>query len=259
MYYTAGCDPGVASLFAASCRSLRAWHPPGDVDVYVVCEPGYRAALEERAPAGELGYAVVAAPRPPRPTGVDCAMRKLSPPGCLAAYGKVLFLDCDTVVCAPLDAAFDVIRDPGVLYVCRENGASGHSHPHWSMRLHSRETLAELARRDVGVFNSGQFGFVPGAAMDAHFQAIGRLVAERGTHYADQAPLNHHFATRPEAVSWELGRHVYLNATADDVKPDCTIAHFMGWGAACDDKLDRMARYLAKIEDAHPASESPRG
>lgn len=249
VYYTVGCNPGFARLFGASCRSLRRWHPAGDVDVYVLCEPAYRGALEEHAPGGELGYTVVV-DADGQPSDVDCAMRKLSPPACLSAYDKVLYLDCDIVVCGPLDAAFGAVREPGVLYVCRESGPRDHAHPHWSMGLHSEETLADLVRRDVGVFNSGQFGFVPGEAMDAHFAAVRRICVDHGVHFADQPPLNHHFATRPGAVSYDLSTHVYLNATADDVKPDKPIAHFMGWGRQCDDKLGCMARYLAAHERA---------
>ena len=266
VYYSVGCNDGFARLFAASCRSLRRWHPPGDadprgdadpaagVDVYVMCEPEFRAALEKHAPAAELGYRVVEVA--PRPTDADCSMRKLAPPRCLSAYDKALFLDCDIVVCRPMNDVFDVIKKPGVLYVVRERGSDCHTHRFWSIGLHSQRTLEDFVERDVGVFNAGQFGFVPGADMDRHFAAIRGLIEKHGTVFVEQPSMNHYFATTPKAVSWELGRHVYLNATADDVKPERTIAHFMGWGAACDDKLDRMVRYLAKIDE--PAPESPR-
>ena len=236
VYYVVGGDPGFAQLLAVSVASLRA-HNPG-VDVFVVCAERYAANV-------------------PLPEGVSVHLRdaeeecwlKALPPAALRAYDRVLYLDCDVLVCGPLDAVFEVISRPGVLYTCAEAGPEMHAHHFYSLGLHSPQTLADLVRRDARVFNCGQFGFVPCEAMDAHWAAVYELMSTHpGPQFMDQSAVNHYFATRGE-VDHALTPFVKLEARTRD-GCDAVLAHFTDASRSWETKLVWMRTWNAEAQAA---------
>lgn len=235
VYYVVGGDPCYVALLELSIKSVRRYHAK-DVDVVIMCDAAY---------APHVRVDGVRTVETPPNHGLDTSMRKIDLPECLKEYDAVLYLDCDIIVCAPLDPLFDAIVDPTKLYTCREGGPHNHAHIYWSLLVHPPDALETFVRNDVGVFNAGQFGFVPSGAMYNHFANIARLMKTHvGPYFVEQSFMNHYFASRPECVDAALTPHVKLAARS--FEPGYVLAHFTDATLPWPIKLEMMHEWFQK-------------
>lgn len=222
-------------------RSIRRFHSRADLDVVVMCD----AAFAPHIVLDDVH--VIETPTMPGP-GLNTSMRKVDIPDYLRKYDKVLYLDCDVVVCGSLSPLFRTIEEDGVLYTCAEGGPSHHRHLFWSLLAHTCEELEELERRNVGVFNCGQFGFVPGDGTFEHFANIRRLMRTHdGPFFVEQSFMNHYFARHPSCVNPTLTPFVRLAAREYD--PDVVVAHFSDASIGWRRKLEMMREWFARFNE----------
>lgn len=253
VYYS--CDERFFELLQLSVASVRE-HAP-EADVAVLCGSDrmrtYCAAL-----AGEVATVLVPPPalapqqfQAAQGTLVSMLKAKAFEIPDIERYDAVLYLDADTLVNAELGEVWEgIAANPERLHVCEEGGTEFHAHAYWSLgspRKHSPESLAALAADGVGVFNCGQFGFVPTPAMRAHFIAVQALVADHaGDFFWEQSFFNHYFCTRRLSDARTLTPRTLLAARGYDGSFRAAIAHFSDASKPPAEKMWLMLSWLAQ-------------
>ena len=241
VYYVIGGEPEYTKVLEASLRSVRRFHPPRTLDVVVMCDASYRDHVSHIRDIRIIET-------PPNTNGLGTSMRKVQIPENLRKYERVLYLDCDIIVCASLDPLFDMIKDEGVLYTCTEGGPQNHRHIFWSLLSHTRETLETFQEKNIGVFNAGLFGFIPSDPMYAHFDTIQKMMdGHDGPYFLEQSFMNHYFAEQSANVSPCFTPRVKLEAR--EYVGGFILAHFTDASMPWRRKLAMMDAWTLKLDE----------
>lgn len=165
-------------------------------------------------------------------------------------YERVLFLDCDIVISAPLTPIFDSIQRKDLLYVVYEHtDIDMHLNLHYHRRdqPYNDETLASFREKGIYVFNAGQYGFLTSDSMKEHFDQVckDKKCYHPDFHFYEQSFMNNHF-NRNFAVSYDI--HPFVRLYADENPYDnIIIHHFCGCGTPFKDKLTKMRALVLLI------------
>lgn len=245
MYYVVGGQPEYSNLLRTSIASLRAHHDPTEVDIAVLCDEAYAPCIDDLRSSG----IVVAHTAPNNSCPVSSSMRKIDVFNALPSvvkYDVVLFLDCDIVVLGPLNPIFNGIKRPDMLYTCREHGPDHHTHIFWSLGSYTREQLQTFVDKDIGVFNCGQYAFVPSHEMKRHFDVVRSLIAShKGRFFYEQSFMNYHFNGTQAIDDTVLTPHVHLHALTTPAPPTTLIVHFANASVPWQVKLAHMHDVVA--------------
>jgi hypothetical protein len=206
VYFTVGGSPAYAELLRVAVATVLAQVGDGDIEILVMCDEDFAPHITDIP-----GHRFVTGPNP---DGVAASMRKVEifdwP--LLRAYERVLFLDCDVVVTAPIGALFDAFTNGDMLYVCPEKTSADHASPYFSLSYDDAQ-LAGYVRDGVRPFNCGQFAFRVTDEMEAHFGAVRELMRKwTGEYFYEQSFMNHHFGLARATSTWPLEEWTRLGA-----------------------------------------------
>lgn len=194
IYFTIGGQPYYAKLLEFAVHTLRTTNDLSQTDIMVMCDASY--APHVQGIHGIDKFLIV----PPNNSHIQASMRKVDifKLPSIAAYEKVLYLDCDIIVTGSLQPLFDAVVDPGKLYVYPENDEfNSHQSLFWGLQDYSQDQLTEFEARGQHVFNCGQFAFKVSPEMQQHFQAVRDMIdAHTGPHFYEQSFMNKYFNSR---------------------------------------------------------------
>lgn len=240
VYFTVGCDPNYASLLKVCIASLRASSDMSNTDILVICDQSYVQHIKE------LHTHVHVVNQEVR-SGVEASMQKVRVfewPH-IMDYAKVVYLDCDIVICKDIACIFDGITDVGTLYTCPEKDFKNpHESLFFSLQEYTADELSTLNARGVYGFNCGQFGFCVDAIMKGHFEDVCKsmnegLAAGKRFFY-EQSFMNVHFnnlGRRDDELFYKVTNLTPWNM---DVHDGIVIAHFANASISWPSKLRSM-------------------
>lgn len=201
VYFVIGGEPSYTKLLEYCISTIRRF---SSVDILVMCDAAYATHVKH--------LPVKIFITPDNQTHIQASMRRteiFSFPE-IDKYEKILYLDCDIVVCGSLEPIYERITDPTKLYVKPEPDAQGaHTQMYWRRgdRMYDQETLDRFKEKDIRAFNSGQFGFINSAEMRDHFNVVAREIRmtayDPRVHFYEQVFMNDHF-NRAEATSYDI-------------------------------------------------------
>jgi hypothetical protein len=195
---------------------------------------------------------------PPNPSVIHVSMRKteIFSFSKIHEYEKVLYLDCDIVVCGSLNYVLDSVTRDDVLYVVPEN--NDHTSVYFQMKdkPYDVNTLNYFERNNIHTFNCGQFAFKVSDVMKTHFNDITNQIHtsyDPYLHFYEQCFMNNHF-NRLGAVSYDIASHVNLLPASQPLSKELrTINHIFVASVHYMIKLYRMKQcHQARIEIDNP-------
>jgi lipopolysaccharide biosynthesis glycosyltransferase len=159
-------------------------------------------------------------------------------------FEKVIYLDSDIVVLGDINIIFDQMNDPNTLYTFNESDDfNEHNLIYFGKRDYSAEQMNEFVRRNVKVFNCGQFGFLVSEQMRSHFTNIRNMIkSNKDEHFYEQSFMNYYFNTR-FLTNPIFNTYTILPTRLDKVKPSTIIAHFANTNIPVMQKLAMMKTF----------------
>ena len=251
-----GGDRDYAKLLLYCINTIRSYKENDEFDVMVMCDEGYVDVIRG-FPIQHIHIT------PHNPSVVHVSMRKteIFSFANINEYEKVLYLDCDIVVCGPLEPMMEVVKCDDVLYVVPESSdIMQHTCAFFQMqdKPYDLKTLNEFATKNIYTFNCGQFAFKVTDAMVIHFKEIANQIHtsyDPALHFYEQCFMNNHF-NRLGAVSYDISGYVRLLNTWQQLEAGTqlsTINHFFISSVHHSTKLQRMKQcHQARIEVAKP-------
>jgi lipopolysaccharide biosynthesis glycosyltransferase len=248
IYFVVGANPEYALLLKTCLESIRATcNNIEDTDILIMCDQQYVKHVE--------AFNTLIHVTEPNLTGVDASMRKV----CIFDYAnihdydKVMYLDCDIVVCNDLAKLFYQIRNPETLYTCSEVCVP---HPHenilFSLLSYTPEQLEYLNSTCKPVFNCGQFAFVQNEIMRNHFSAVRHCIKTTKDanlpYFYEQSFMNHHFNINGKIDDSVFTPVTDLRAMNNSLSDEnLCIAHFATANIPWDVKLLHMREKLQSL------------
>jgi len=244
IYFVIGGEGDYAKLLLYCINTVRCYQENDEYDIMVMCDESY-ADILKGFPVQHIHITS------PNPTIIHASMRKtdIFSFSAIREYEKVLYLDCDIVVCGNLNNLMESVTRDDLLYVVPEStDLSQHTSPFFQMQdiPYDGDTLIRFSKNDIYPFNCGQFAFKVSDAMEAHFNTITdqiRATYDPSLHFYEQCFMNNHF-NRLGAVSYEIKDHVSLLRADVEFDPDTqiqnTVNHFFVASVPYMTKLQRM-------------------
>lgn len=252
VYYVIGDNPEYAKLLKYSINTLRCYIENDKYDILIMCDESYLPNVKD-FPVNHIAVTK------PNLNSVSASLRKVEIFDFhgINNYDKILYLDCDTVICGSLDPIFDIISNPDLLYVSNESKDIEDfiKYPYFQRKDKQYDELVLEIFKQKGIFpfNAGQFGFCVSNIMKYHFNNLKRECGSYNVneHFYEQSFMNEYFCTR-FIVSYDLNKHCYFNADISIFNTNLLIVnHFIGYVQSYTKKLSLMQdfhyQYISNI------------
>lgn len=246
IYFVIGGNPDYVQLLRYCIHTIRCFPENNVYDILVMCDESYVKNLEGLP----INYIYVTQTNH---NHVQASMRKVEifdfPK--IHEYDRVLYLDCDIVICGPLRPVFDKLQNMEKLYVVPEHTyMEAHSlvYYHRMDRPYTRELLDTFAKEKIYVFNAGQFGFRVSEATRTYFNDIYNDTKEYNPqiHFYEQCFMNN-YVNRRNIHSYEISPFVQLAANIHSTQNRCVIVHFCNATIPYTEKLHNMKNYFEQF------------
>lgn len=233
IYFTIGHDPNYVKLLEFCIGSIHDNSNMDNLDILIICDENFVKYVKH------LNTKIFVTDS--NNSAVQSSMRKLEIfdyPN-IKNYENALYLDSDLIVCDDLNLLFHNVKND-VLSVYKEKDWTNHNNIHWSLENYSPEELSFFEKKEIGVFNCGQFLFKIDESMKENFTAVRNLISNyKGSYFYEQSFMNYYFNLRQKIEYDALCDKVILFPTNYIKKP---ILHFCGCGDSIEFKLDKMIK-----------------
>lgn len=228
IYFVVGGEPGYVELLRYCMQSVRNFPENDQYDLMVMCDAEYVKHVDSaNIPRADIHIT------PHNKNGIWASMRKteIFRYKRIAEYDRVLFLDSDIYVCAPLEPLFDMVALHDKLYTGQEGG---YAHDQWFYsrgdRKYTPQEIAAFKAKGITTFNAGQFVFSVNDTMRDHFETIARekdAFYDERHHCFEQSFMNDHFNRIGGADTSTMTKHVafFAQRNLNDAKRKI-LAHF---------------------------------
>lgn len=222
VYFTIGFQPGYVQLLEVCVASLRKKCDMTNIKLLLMCDINYLPHAQHIG----FDYIIVT---PDNHSPEQVSMRKVEIFGfdMIDNFKKVIYLDSDIVITGDLNTIFQEIVDDNLLYTFNESDDfNEHKLVYFGRQDYSDWQLDNFRRRDIKVFNCGQFGFMVSPQMKAHFANV--LVLMRDTSrpsFYEQSFMNYYFNTR-YLTDPIFNKYTALGTRGDMVHNKTIIVHF---------------------------------
>lgn len=111
-------------------------------------------------------------------------------------YGKLLYLDVDTIINCDLNKLFNNLVKNKLNVVVEDYNLVNHKRIHFSLGNYTDEDLSFFEENEIHTFNSGTFLFENTILMRRHFKNVLEIIKEhKGDFFTDQSFINYYFNT----------------------------------------------------------------
>lgn len=238
LYFTIGHHPGYVQLLELCLKSIRKNCDMSRIKTLIMCDKDYHQYIKHL----NFDYHIIT---DDNHSPEQTSMRKVEIFGFqyLYLFDKVIFLDADIIVLGDLNHIFDKMNDDTLLYTFNESDDyREHNLVYFGMKNYSVEQLNEFVKRNVKVFNCGQFGFMVSDAMSDHFSNVVYIMKHhQGEHYYEQSFMNYYFNTH-YLTNPIFNEHTILPTRGDKPNNDTIIAHYANANIPFIQKLGMMQK-----------------
>lgn len=246
VYFTIGVNEEYVSLLELCLTSLR-YFAKTPFDVLIMCDKDYMKYVSH------LGATTIFLTDENK-TPMQTSMRKVEIfqyPN-IYAYDKVIYLDCDILLCDDIGKVFADITKHDMLYTFPEEVRNPHESIFFGLQNYTKEELADLKDRGVKGFNCGQFGFRVSPEMEKHFEyvqgAILDAIEKDVPYFYEQSFMNVYFNKRTELRDDSVFSKVTnLNPWYELIREGTIIAHFASASVPWKKKLQFMRKHYNMI------------
>lgn len=243
IYFVIGGNPDYVNLLRYCIHTIRCF-PENDVyDILVMCDESYVSHLRGLP----IKYIYVT---PFNENHVQASMRKVEifDFSKIHEYDRVLYLDCDIVICGPLHTVFEKITDEEKVYVVPERkDIESHTliYYHRVDKPYTQDELYAFARENVYVFNAGQFGFRVSETTRKIFTDISeekKKYYNPHIHFYEQCFMND-YMNRRRLCRYDIESFVQLDANVHSASNQRIVIHFCNATIPYSEKLINMKNF----------------
>jgi len=207
IYFVVGGERDYSKLLLYCINTIRCYQDNDDYDIMVMCDEEYANVIREFP----IQYIHIT---PHNPSVIHVSMRKTEIFSFthIHEYEKVLYLDCDIVVCGSLKYMMELVKFDDILYVVPESNDHTCSFFQMHDKPYDTKTLDEFSKKNIYAFNCGQFAFKVSKKMEQHFNDIANQIHtsyDPSLHFYEQCFMNNYF-NRLGAVSYDIAGYVNL-------------------------------------------------
>lgn len=240
IYFTIGHNPAYVKLLELCLKSLRKHCDMSHIKTLIMCDKHYQQYIQHLP----FDYFVVT---DDNHSPEQTSMRKIEIFGFQSLYlfDKVIFLDADIIITGDLNVIFDKMTDDEVLYTFNESDDfREHNLVYFGMKNYDDRQLQEFVKRNVKVFNCGQFGFIVSHAMGDHFSNVLYMMkTHQGEHYYEQSFMNYYFNTH-YLTNPIFNQYTILPTRGDRKTQETCIAHFANASIPIMHKYQNMLSFI---------------
>lgn len=244
IYFVIGGNPEYSKLLKYCINTIRCYPENDKYDILVMCDESYLPNVKN------LSVSHIAVTKN-NISHIHASIRKVEifEFNLIDQYDKVLFLDCDIVVCGSLDPIFDAITNPELLYVKNESTSTSDFTEYPFFKREDKpytELLMQIfEEKKIYPFNAGQFGFCVSKVMKHHFINLKDECQKFNAdiHFFEQCFMNEYFCSR-FAISYDISDYCYFNESVSSFyKNRVIINHFIGFKFDLWHKLECMKNF----------------
>ena len=238
IYFTIGYNPGYVKLLEVCLASLRKKCDMSTIKLLVMCDLNYLPYVNNLG----FDYTIIT-PENNSPEQVSMRKVEIFHFDMINNFEKVIYLDSDIVITGDLNVIFDNITKDNILYTFNESDDFGeHNLIYFGRQDYTKHQILEFVRRNIKVFNCGQFGFLVTKIMQKHFSNVLDLIKENDREFFyEQSFMNYyfnsHYLTSPIFNSYTI-----LPTRGDRLLPNTCIAHFANATIPFSSKFHAMER-----------------